>query len=789
MQNRHPGKCLTCRAQVAIGAGAVVKIDGSWSCFCAAHAPAHARPATADPTIELRIVDGGRVQIRPAGYLGGELFERYRSAAGGATYDRERRANYATPDLVGAIVTRLAAAGFRLDTDPAVTAAVQAWESRASADTAAADERALAVDARLRERGLALFRFQAEGVSWMAPRAAAILADDMGLGKTIQALTAAPVGAPLLVVAPAVAKGVWAREAARWRPDLAVTVLSGRGSFRWPAVGEMVVVNYDILPPEPMAAKARKALEADIKDARDPRSSTTAAELERMADELLADDTARALIDACPRGVVVVADEAHNLKGGTKTQRGARFRALAEAARERGGRGWLLTATPLLNRPNELWQLLAMVGLHTVVFGSWPNFLRLCGGKRGRFATTFDASAVDPGVAVRLREAMLRRMKVDVLDQLPAKTVEIVEVDLDAQTIKRLDKITAELAEQGIDLAAAIRGAAAHQSVGFEEVARARALLATAKAASAMDMADDLEDAGEPAIVFSAHRAPISVFEAREGWAVITGDTPNEERTAIEERFQRGELKGVAGTIKAMGVAITLTRACHVVFIDAEWTPALNSQAEDRAYRIGQARAVSIRYIKARHAIDERVFELLDIKRGIIARTTDAAATRVGELAARVNAAEALERARVSTDAAQRQREGNELIERVRAERAAVVADAARREVLCKSENANRNRGWSIDPLLFQTPARPARADSPTELWAAASILHLAAHDGDFARDENGVGFSQADTHLGHVLALTIAGAGALNEGEWRVAINLACRYPGQVGRPEDSPD
>jgi hypothetical protein len=1025
--NRFKGTCLTCRTHVAPNQGTATKVDGSWSVFCRKCGPSP-RPSIGqelstkapDATIALRFVSD-RIQIRPAGYLGAEMFDAYRAACGGAEYSRNERCNYATVDLVGAIVTRLAKAGFKLDTDPAITAAVQAWEARAQQETAAAEGRAAEIDALLRARGLALFPFQAQGVSWLAPRGRAILGDDMGCidgaavvrcnragkgfaialsdlfarfnggkarsgpmwnlsiptyvralcdgelrqhrvtavldrgvrnvvkltlasgktlrltpdhevarpdgtwtradhlmstdlvftngtkvdkdgyvrvydrtdhprhttggvyehilvmeqklgrrlesgervhhrneikhdnrpnnlslmthaehaahhgrdggyrkldgaisgrgglvkfipsidsvvsvvadgsthvydivcadpyrnfvangivvhncGKTVQALAALPEGARAVVVGPAVAKGVWERECKRWRPDLTPVVLSGRGSFRWPSAGELVITNYDVLSDAPLEAKDRAELNAKATKA--PIESAA-----KLMAKIAADDAVLELHASVPAGLCVIADEAHAVKGKrNKVARCARFGALADAAFEAGGRVWLLTATPILNSPPELWNLLSLIRAQKIVFGSYPNFKRLCGGASNGFGTTWEAGGIDAGsIGPKLREVMLRRMKTDVLDQLPAKTVEIVEVALDTSTMKRLDAITAELAAQGIDLAAAIKAAASSNSIAFEQIARARALLATAKAAHAMAMADDLEEAGEPAIVFSAHRAPVDVLAQRPGWATITGDTPPAERTKIEESFQRGELRGIAGTIKAMGVAITLTRACHVIFIDSEWTPKLNEQAEDRAYRIGQARAVNIVYLKADHDVDDRVFELCAIKRGIVARTVDAAAHRDGALAQRTNASDALASARASGDSAQRERDNEELAAKVRVQRAKADADRVRRQSAVKSERANTNRGWSIPPEAFETTERAAA--TPAEEWAVLSLAALTAMDGDYAREDNGVGFSQADTTLGHALS-TGASAGMLNDGEWKVALLLLRKYHGQIG-------
>jgi SNF2 family DNA or RNA helicase len=136
---------------------------------------------------------------------------------------------------------------------------------------------------------------------------------------------------------------------------------------------------------------------------------------------------------------------------------------------------------------------------------------------------------------------------------------------------------------------------------------------------------EEYESNAEPLIVFSAHRDPIDLFLDREGWAVITGDTPSKERTEIAEAFQQGKYRGLAGTIEAAGVAITLTYACHELFVDEEWTPGLNDQARRRVLRHGQKRSVSIDILVANHPLDRRVAEILSGKRTLIGSTIDAA--------------------------------------------------------------------------------------------------------------------------------------------------------------------
>ncbi len=595
MKNNYPGNCSTCGTRVPAMAGEAQKTNGRWIVLCAAHGTA-ASPAAAVLALVIRVwIAAGRVLCAPASRLNGS-FDKYLAATRSAAfvYSKADNAQVGTVDKLPALIDALRAAGFTPDVAPELIASMQANEARAASDVAAADARAIEVDAKLRAVGKALFPFQGSGVSWLAPRKKALLGDDMGLGKTVQALCAAPVGAPIVVVCPAVAKGVWVREASRFRPDLTPVALSGRGSFRWAQPGEMIIVNYDILPGEKAQQKGFPAiLPADLATA--------------------------------PKGTVLIADEAHALKA-SGTHRTSQFRALRDAALKADGRVWLLTATPVLNRAPELWAVMQAMGAAREVFGSYDNYKRLWNAEDGRYGIVWGRPSAE--VATRLQGMMLRRMKHEVLSQLPGKTVRDVEVNgLSAATIKLCNEALAALESLGVDVTAALTLAEKTQnkSLGFEQISKARAALATAKLAAAIEMVEAYEDAGEPVVVFSAHRAPVDVLGAREGWAVITGDTAPEKRTAIENAFQAGQLKGVACTIKAGGVAITLTKACNALFIDEEWTPALNTQAQDRVYRIGQSRGVVITRLVASHALDRRIAALLAEKTEIIGGSVDAA--------------------------------------------------------------------------------------------------------------------------------------------------------------------
>lgn len=774
--NRYPASCRLCGVHVAAQEGILVREGGRNSVVCHRH-PSAARAAVdlrqadyrgaAGPspvrqaTIRLELV-GREVSVRPVGHLGGELFEDYRAAASGAVYRASERASFAPLSRIAEISRRLADAGFAVDASDGVRAAAAREADRQVADASAATERAERVAARLSDQGLALMQFQAEGVSWLAPRSGAILADEMGLGKTIQVLAAIPSdgGAGTVVVCPKVAKGVWAREASRWRPDLRVSPLQGRGSFRWPeSPDEVVVLNYEILP---------------------------------------GDDARVALLESCPEGVTLVADEGHALKAGSGKRgsaRGRSFRELADRVRDRGGRAWVVTGSPVLNRPPELWSLLTMVGQQAAVFGGYKRFVRLMGGREGQYGTLW-TGAVDPSVPDLLRRATLRREKRDVLAQMPAKVVDVVDVDVDAKSRRELDRLQAELEAKGVvvDLAGAAEESRAgiyehhgRDSVAFEDMSRACEALARAKVMAALEIVSELEEIGEPVVVFSAHRAPVDALGTREGWATITGDTSDEDRTAIAARFQAGELRGIAGTIQAMGVAVTLTRACEMLVVSPSWVPELNAQAEDRIHRIGQERPARVRYLRADHPLDWRIFEVIRVKRALVAASVGASAVSEGGVGPAASADLSGLDARPSVDAAaattDRDAALDDLLRELADARARGDVAKIRRASLDRATRAVASRGLAIRVEDAGDARDPV---GPTEIWAAIAIAQLAGCDPDRASEANGVGFNKADGALGHALAASLRVGLGLTELEWGVAIAICRRYPRQVGRPAD---
>lgn len=654
---------------------------------------------TAGAGKKVQVTQNGEVAlVKPAEFLG-PAFGLYRDVCNfaGARYSGKDGGSLCSIEALVRLVTQLRTSGFQVALDGALADRLQQQSQKVAAVAVAAGAQAERAVERAARVGIQLYPFQVEGVAAMAARDRFLNGDEMGLGKTIQALFALPEDVAAIVVVPAAVKGNWRNECRKCRPDLEPVILSGRGSFRWPLPGELLIVNYDILPVG---------------------------------------------VPAAPKGVVVLADEAHALKS-SKAQRTVRFRALAKAARANGGRTWLLTGTAMLNRPPELWQVLQSADLAVDAFTGWTEFCRLFNGHQDKWGGwTWGTPSYE--VVERLRRVSLKRRRTEVLPQLPTKTWRTVDVEIDNKTRRAADAVLQGLRAKGIDLEAASDRAVltAIGKVAFEEMAGVRRMLAVAKIPALLEQVAEFEANDEPVVVFSAHVAPVEALAARPGWATIRGGDDAEGRTRVVQDFQEGRLKGLALTIQAGGVGLTLTRASQALFVDLMWTPALNDQAEDRICRIGQTRGCVITRLVAEHAIDQRVTALLTTKRNIIDASVEAAAVVTVE---RSNLAEQL---------------------------AALAVDAA-------------------------TPPPPPDPDAPrpehdfrmrrlarnyVERWAANELLIVAANDPDHAAIENGIGFSGSDGTFGHSLARAISAGDGLTDRQWQAVAELATKYRRQIG-------
>lgn len=675
---------------------------------------------------------GDIVEISTLTYLG-KKFGGYRDsiAAVGGIY-RGNNLNAVATDQVPALLELFEKAELTYQVDAALVAKFQGDAQDATAKAAAGRDWMAEIDEKLSARGLSLYEFQKAGVRWLHVRSAALLFDQQGLGKSVQALVALPERAAAMLVVPAAVLYNWQNECAIWRPDLVTTVIRSSSSWRWPRAGEVIICTWGCLP--------------------DPEDGTLPA----------------------PMKMVLVGDELQYVRN-AKIKRAKAWKAIAENVTASQGQIFGLTGTPLMNHPPELWNILGALGLQKITFGSWPRFIAAFHGhhemirvKGGGVRKVLNWSgAVDSEVPMLLQKVSLRRHRIDVLADLPAKrrATRYVE-ELSADALRACDAVVEALREKGIDLAALPLTADIGKMISgpvFELMSKARAQLATAKIGAALEMVEEYEEAEEPLLVMSAHKEPCEVIGKRPGWACITGDTPPVERTRIAASFQAGELKGVAYTYGAGGVGITLTRGAYMVAVDLPWNPALMDQGEDRAVRIGQTRGVLITRLVARHPLDEHVTAILTEKQRLIEQAVEASAVSADH-EDRHDIAGTLQRAAEA------------------AAKAAVAAPVARPEDAPKPAPRGGFTPSTIAVGCSQTFGAFRPPKSEAEVRTARALMTLAAMDLDRASVVNGMGFNKLDGDFGHSLAKALGQYGRLSEKQWTYGEKLVWKYRGQVG-------
>jgi SWI/SNF-related matrix-associated actin-dependent regulator 1 of chromatin subfamily A len=439
-------------------------------------------------------------------------------------------------------------------------------------------ELSAATDAELEVSGLGgeLKPFQRAGVRYLLERRRAFLADEQGLGKTIEAIATleADEAYPAIVVCPASLKLNWLRELARWLPARSVSALSGYGDGSELELSDVTVVNYDIL---------------------DPRL--------------------QGLLAGEPRAVVI--DEAHYCKNPSAKRTQAVQKLAAGVPRD--GLVLALTGTPVVNRPAELISQLRILG-RLEEFGSGAKF-----GARFRGADAHQR------LHWHLRaRCFVRRLKQDVLPQLPAKTRAVVPVELDnasEYTLAEHDLI-AWLRSQPLDLGELdAKVAAALRAERLVRLNALKLLAARGKLTAALAWIHDFCSSGERLVVFARHREVQSaVIERFPNALHILGADSATVRDASLQDFQAPDCDSnqlIVCSMEVAGQGITLTRSSNVVFLELDWTPAKHDQAEDRCHRIGQQDAVNAYYLLAADTVDETIATLLERKRAVIEAVTD----------------------------------------------------------------------------------------------------------------------------------------------------------------------
>lgn len=251
-------------------------------------------------------------------------------------------------------------------------------------------------------------------------------------------------------------------------------------------------------------------------------------------------------------------------------------------------RAIFLTGTPLMNRPEELWTTVKFMKLFKS--SDWHDFhIRYCAAKRTPFGwDTSGASNLGELNELLRSTVMVRRLKDDVLSELPKKSRRLVTLDIEAGELEKA--VSERAAKKGFDLSGLDDS---QLEILFESVAKERVILGNSKVEPAFKYLMELIQGGvESIVVFAEHKKVLDSLQERFLAKGITcsridGDVKPSLRSAEVDKFQSGENKIFLGTIKAAGVGITLTKSSYVVFVEPTWTPSDLVQAEDRCFVAG----------------------------------------------------------------------------------------------------------------------------------------------------------------------------------------------------------
>ncbi|XP_057884416.1 SWI/SNF-related matrix-associated actin-dependent regulator of chromatin subfamily A-like protein 1 [Melospiza georgiana] len=414
-----------------------------------------------------------------------------------------------------------------------------------------------------------LMPFQREGVNFAISRKGRLLlADDMGLGKTIQAICIAAYYQqewPLLVVTPSSVRFTWAEAFHRWLPSLSPgstnVVVSGKDNL----TGSLInIISFDLL------SRMDKQLKSTFQ--------------------------------------VVIVDESHFLKN-TKTARCQAAMPLLKAAR----RVILLSGTPAMSRPAELYTQIAAVQP-----GFFPLFhsfgLRYCDARKMPWGWDYSGSSNLTELKILLEESiMIRRLKSDVLSQLPAKQRKMVVVAPEGISAKTKAALAAE---------------AKKMAKGYESKQQEKEALlvyfsrtAEAKIRSVVEYILELLESGKNKfLVFAHHKIMLDAVAAElkkkhVEHIRIDGSTSSAERQTLCQKFQLSEKQAVAVlSLTAANMGLTLSAADLVVFAELFWNPGILIQAEDRAHRIGQTSSVNVHYLVAKGTADDYLWPMIQEK-------------------------------------------------------------------------------------------------------------------------------------------------------------------------------
>jgi hypothetical protein len=384
-----------------------------------------------------------------------------------------------------------------------------------------------------------------------------------------------------LIVCPASLRLNWQREFEKWstRP-VVVKIVNGGKPKDWPTgTWDVLIINYDVL------TKHRSRIDGC------------------QIDLLIGDE-----IQYCR------SQTAQRTKGmfGYKTRKGEIKILPIKASRK-----LFLTGTPIVNRPVELWPLIESLDPLDLGRSFFKFALDFCAAKKTRWGWDFTGASKLDLLQKKLREKfMVRRLKEEVLNDLPAKIRQVIPIPAEGASVLIREELDAYEYMESLSGTERSRYA-------FETISDIRHRVALAKVPYVIEYVKDAIESS-PVVLFAHHQDVIQLLKnAFPNCVTITGDTSMEERQLAVDTFQNGNVDLIIGNIQAMGVGLTLSRSSHVIFAELDWVPGNLSQAEDRCHRIGQTESVLVQHIVLEGSLDQKMLRDIFTKQEIIDKALD----------------------------------------------------------------------------------------------------------------------------------------------------------------------
>ena len=430
-----------------------------------------------------------------------------------------------------------------------------------------------------------LREYQKDGMEWLTQLSylgfGGILADDMGLGKTLQVIAyihGIKPDKPTLIVAPSALTYNWQSEINKFTPDAASIIIDGPKEERARLIEgiddyEFVITSYPILRRDIALYQERKFAYCFI-------------------------------------------DEAQHIKN-------PRTMSARSVKKINAEHKFALTGTPIENSLMELWSIFDFI---------MPGYLYSAHEFRSRYETPLvkdgDSMTAD-SFRARIKPFMMRRMKQDVLKELPEKIENTIyaeltneQKDMYSAYLAVAKNKTMELLSEGgqgrmriLSLIMRLRQICCHPVLFDENYSKD-----SGKLNLLMELIGNAADSGHRILVFSQFTSMLGIIqeklkEAGIEYFYLDGQTPSYERAELTDRFNGGERDVFLISLKAGGVGLNLTGADTVIHYDPWWNPAVMDQASDRAYRIGQTKAVQVIRLAAKGTIEEKIIKLQESKR------------------------------------------------------------------------------------------------------------------------------------------------------------------------------